>query len=108
GVADVHGDAGVGVLAGRDQREVGGALAAEVAGEVDTIVGELRLFAESDDVPRALAVPVDHSLEEAVSDHSVADHDQALVGSHLSAVICGASFRWGKTVVNKEVVNLKR
>ena len=82
GVAEVHGDAGVGVLVGPDQRQVGGALAAEVAGEVDAIVGEVRLLTERLDLPGAVMAGVDHPLEEAVPDHAVSDDHQALVRDH--------------------------
>ncbi len=86
-VTQVHGDAGVLVAVGRDQREVAGGLPGEEAGEVHPVVGEPWLLAEGDDVPVVPLVALEQQLDEAVPDHPVADHDEVLLrhGSRLTS-----------------------
>ena len=90
-IAEVHRDPGLLVEARSDQREIGGGLAAEEAGEVHAVVGEPRLLAERDDVPLVPLPDLQKEFEELVADHPVADHDEVLPRHRRSLV--GVSLR---------------
>src|SRR5262249_218759 len=61
------------------ERQFVGALSREKAREVDAVVGRARLLGEGDDLDLA----AEHQLDEAMADHSMADHDDAQLRRHI-------------------------
>jgi len=72
-IAIAYRDAGALVATGRDQRQIGGALAGKERRQADAIVGRPRLFADDRDVEIGGAALADQELDESMPDHAISD-----------------------------------
>jgi len=92
---EAQGETGPVVEAGRHQREIVGAAAAEELREMDAVVGRAGLFAEHRHLQAGggqVGVALDQFLEITVADHAVAD-DQQFAGC-LVRRVCHATSSW--------------